>query len=108
MAEHKDLLIDTNTIKNMQSDIDELTDGQATPTAQQADLARRFAEAFPGGDHVGHCRYHVLMIEEIEERKKLRMALTEKTASAVIIAAIFFVLAAIGYYVIAVIKRGAL
>jgi hypothetical protein len=30
------------------------------------DMERRFAEAFPGGDHVGHCRYHDLMIEGID------------------------------------------
>lgn len=45
------------------------------------DMERRFAEAFPGGDHVGHCRYHRLMIEDIESRKKLRQAILEKTLS---------------------------
>lgn len=48
------------------------------------DMDRRFADAFPGGDHVGHCRYHTLMIEEIESRKKLRQALTEKTLTGLV------------------------
>lgn len=24
------------------------------------EMEKRFADAFPGGDHVGHCRYHSL------------------------------------------------
>jgi hypothetical protein len=48
------------------------------------DLERRFAEAFPGGDHVGHCRYHALMIEDIDARKRLRQAVLEKTISALV------------------------
>lgn len=43
------------------------------------DMDKRFAEAFPGGDHVGHCRYHALMIEDIDARKRLRQAIMEKT-----------------------------
>lgn len=43
------------------------------------DLERRFAEAFPGGDHVGHCRYHQLMIERNIELRRLRQAIIEKT-----------------------------
>ena len=45
------------------------------------DMDKRFADAFPGGDHVGHCRYHVLMIEEIDSRKRLTQAVKEKTIS---------------------------
>lgn len=48
------------------------------------DMERRFAEAFPGGDHVGHCRYHTLMIEDIDARKKLRQAVMEKTISGLV------------------------
>jgi hypothetical protein len=48
------------------------------------DMERRFAEAFPGGDHVGHCRYHTLMIEEIEGRKRLRQAVMEKTVAGLV------------------------
>lgn len=50
----------------------------------QEDMDRRFAEAFPGGDHVGHCRYHALMIEDIDSRKRLRQAVIEKTISGLV------------------------
>lgn len=50
----------------------------------QKDIERRFAEAFPGGDHVGHCRYHELMIEHTEEVRRLRRAIIEKTASGLV------------------------
>lgn len=55
------------------------------------DLERRFAEAFPGGDHIGHCRYHTLMIEEIEERRRLRRAVQEKTISGLVWAGVLAV-----------------
>ncbi len=54
----------------------------------RTDLERRFAEAFPGGDHVGHCRYHDIMIEQVEERRRLRQAIQEKTISGLVWAAI--------------------
>lgn len=50
----------------------------------QSDIEKRFAEAFPGGDHIGHCRYHQLMIEDIEERRRLRRAILEKTLTSLI------------------------
>jgi len=46
---------------------------------RQVDMERRFAEAFPGGDHIGHCRYHDLMIEDIAAKTRLRQAVMEKT-----------------------------
>lgn len=51
-------------------------------------LEQRFAEAFPGGDHVGHCRYHTLMIEDINSRKRLRQAVMEKTISGLVWSAV--------------------
>lgn len=48
------------------------------------DLEKRFAEAFPGGDHVGHCRYHALMIEQIEWKKRLWRAVMEKTVAGLV------------------------
>lgn len=50
----------------------------------QADMEKRFAGAFPGGDHVGHCRYHQLMIEHIEENRRLRRAVVEKTIAGLV------------------------
>jgi len=52
--------------------------------SRQADLERRFAEAFPGGDHVGHCRYHDLMIEGIDAKKRLREAIVQKTIAGLV------------------------
>lgn len=40
--------------------------------------------AFPSGDVEGHRRYHELMIEQIEERRRLRRAISEKTISGLI------------------------
>lgn len=48
------------------------------------DLEKRFADAFPGADHVGHCRYHELMIEDIAARKRLRQAVMEKTIAGLV------------------------
>lgn len=50
----------------------------------KADMERRFAEAFSGGDHVGHCRYHDLMIEDIAAKKRLRQAVMEKTIAGLV------------------------
>jgi len=51
---------------------------------RQDDLERRFVEAFPGGDHVGHCRYHELMIEDLAEKRRLREAVQQKTISGLV------------------------
>lgn len=44
--------------------------------------------AFPAGDTDGHRRYHELIIENTAEKRRLRMAVQEKTISALIWAAI--------------------
>ena len=44
--------------------------------------------AFPGGDIEGHRRAHETMIELLEERRKLRIAIQEKTISGLIWAAL--------------------
>ncbi len=54
----------------------------------RSDMEKRFADAFPGGDHVGHCRYHELMIEDISARKRLHQAIMEKTISGLVWAAV--------------------
>ena len=51
-------------------------------------LERKFTEAFPGGDWAGHCRYHEIQIELLLERRTLRAAVTEKTISGLIWAAL--------------------
>jgi len=46
------------------------------------------SKAFPAGDIEGHKRYHQTMIDMLDERRKLRMAIQEKTISGLIWAGI--------------------
>jgi hypothetical protein len=41
----------------------------------------RLDSAFPGGDLEGHRRYHQALIDDFEDRKKLRRAVLEKILS---------------------------
>ncbi len=52
------------------------------------ELSKKFSKSFPAGDHEGHCRYHDAIIERTAEIKKLRMAIQEKTISALVWSAI--------------------
>lgn len=70
------------------------------------DLEKRFAEAFPGGDHVGHCRYHKLMIDDIEAKKRLRQAVMEKTIAGLVWGMLAGLAIAVWQYVKAQIKGG--
>lgn len=68
------------------------------------EVEHNFAAAFPNGDHVGHCRYHSIMIEQIEERRRLRIAVQEKTISGLVWAAIVGIGLAAWAYVKAQVK----
>lgn len=70
------------------------------------DLERRFVESFPGGDHVGHCRYHALMIEDLAERKKLRQAVMEKTVAGLVWAIMLGLGLACWKYILTLFGRG--
>lgn len=70
------------------------------------DLDRRFSEAFPAGDHIGHYRYHALMIEQIEERRRLRRAVLEKSIAGLAWAVMLFIGLAVWNYVLSLIRRG--
>lgn len=59
----------------------------------------RFNSAFPQADEAGHCRYHLLMIETIEEKKKLRKAIVEKTLGGLVWSLIIFLGIAVAAYV---------
>lgn len=48
------------------------------------DVERWQREAVPNGDAVGHCRYHQLMIDDIEAKKRLRAAVMEKTIAGLV------------------------
>ncbi len=49
---------------------------------------KRIEDAFPGNDPMGHRRYHETQIEILDERRRLRIAIQEKTISALIWSAI--------------------
>lgn len=50
----------------------------------------RLVAAFPEGDIEGHRRYHQTMIELLQERRRLRIAIQEKTISAIIWAVLVY------------------
>lgn len=52
------------------------------------DVNEKVVNAFPAGDMDGHRRYHEMMIEELEEKRRLRRAIKEKTVAGLIWAAI--------------------
>lgn len=62
--------------------------------------------AFPEGDTEGHRRYHEIMIEKVEETRRLRVAVQEKTISGLIWAALVFSGLALWHYLLSIIKMG--
>lgn len=62
------------------------------------DMEKRFADAFPGGDHVGHCRYHTLMIKQIEAKDALRQAVLAKTIGGLLWGVMFGLAVAVWHY----------
>lgn len=68
------------------------------------DLEGRFADAFAAGDHIGHRRYHELLIERNAELRRLRQAIIEKTISGLVWSFIVGVGAALWFAVIAYVK----
>lgn len=70
------------------------------------DIDKRFSEAFPGGDHAGHCRYHMLMIEDIDARKRLRQAVMEKTIAGLVWGSLAAIAIGMWQYVKTLLKGG--
>ena len=62
----------------------------AANAKQLQDIAK-LKSAFPGEDAEGHRRYHETMIALVDERRKLRMAIVEKTVVGCVWVAIAFV-----------------
>lgn len=56
------------------------------------ELRHQFEKAFPAGDYEGHCRYHQIMIDLLDERRKLRKTIQEKT----IIGLVWLAIASVG------------
>ena len=50
----------------------------------------KLVDAFPSGDFEGHRRYHQTMIAMLEEKRRLRIAIQEKTISGLIWAVVVF------------------
>lgn len=82
----------------LKRDVAELKEGHGTLTADTQKLTEtvdklyndvmNLQKAFPGDDAMSHRRYHELLIEEIDAKKKLRQAIMEKTISGLIWSAI--------------------
>lgn len=60
--------------------------------------------AFPDGDTEGHRRYHELIIQKTEEVRRLRVAIQEKTISALIWSFIVFLATCVGSFILNIIK----
>ena len=83
---------------NLGKAIDELVQGQRAflrrmEAAEQRhdsqdEKIKNLEGAFADGDYDGHRRYHKVLIESLEERRRLRKAIQEKTISGLVWAAI--------------------
>jgi hypothetical protein len=69
------------------------------------DVEKWQKDVVPNGDHVGHSRYHTLMIEQIEERRRLRQAVQEKTIAGLVWGFIVFCALAAWAYIKAEITK---
>ena len=69
-------------VNKLRSDHDELR-------GEHMDLKQKFEKAFPAGDFEGHRRYHEVMIQILDEKRKLRMAIQEKTIGGLVWSALF-------------------
>lgn len=75
----------------------ELRDGQRGILEELASMKRdhvdaakeaaQFRKAFPAEDLAGHCRYHQILIDALDEKRKLRIAIKEKTIAGLVWAA---------------------
>ena len=70
-----------STVTHIKESVDRMADDIRSLKVSHEELNR----AFPEGDLEGHRRYHQLIIEEIEWRKRLRQALIEKSLLGLII-----------------------
>jgi hypothetical protein len=68
------------------------------------EVNQKLVDAFPAGDVHGHRRYHELMIEQIEERRRLRRAVMEKTVAGLVWGTLATVAVACWHYLKALLK----
>lgn len=64
--------------------VNEVRDTQKELVNRMTVMEENHKKAFPGGDFEGHRRYHETMQEVLEEKRKLRVAVQEKTISALV------------------------
>lgn len=67
--------------------VDRLDTTEEHNSTRDAKIALLY-NAFPSNDIAGHQRYHQLIIDKIEETRKLRMAIQEKTYAGLVWAVI--------------------
>lgn len=48
------------------------------------EMEQRWKDAFPDGDHSGHCRFHQAVIENVLWKKRLWQVITEKTVGGLV------------------------
>lgn len=66
----------------------------------EGNLTRHIDAAFPGGDPEGHRRYHETQIEILAEKRRLRIAIQEKTISGLVFAGIILLLTALYHWLV--------
>lgn len=59
---------------------------------------QKLGSAFPASDVEGHRRYHEYLIQNLEERRKMRIVIAEKSISALVWVLIAFLGAAVWKY----------
>jgi len=85
MAPHGDALVNLLTeIRDSQCAMKKRIDGMEQSMKEHINLA------FAGGDPEGHRRAHEIMIQTMEEKRRLRVAIQEKTISGLIWAAVLW------------------
>ena len=82
----------------LRSFMDESTEVQHRIEQKVDNMLDKMRSAFPNGDIEGHRRYHELKIEELAERRRLRVAIQEKTISSLLWSGIILIAAAIANY----------
>jgi len=75
-------------IRNGQKEIIDQLDEMNTRHTKAEEALAQLNKAFPAGDIEGHKRYHETMIIMLEERRRLRQAVQEKTISGLVWAGI--------------------
>ncbi len=84
---------------------DDLVDALESMADDIAEIKRTLSRAFVGGDADGHRRYHELVQERNAELRRLRIAIQEKTISALIWSIIVGISIAVWHEIVSVVGR---